>query len=173
MERFTVGVLVSNHYGVLNRVAGLYAKRGYNIDSLAVGETENPKYSRITIVSAGDEYMKEQVVKQLKKLHDVLEVCLFDAQSSIAVEHMLIKLHANGNSAAISELINAYGGKVKDFGKGFITAEITGTREKIDEFVEKTRGMGVFELCRSGVIAMAQGTDDMLSIPDEYLKGAE
>ena len=163
-EKFIVSLIVSNHFGVLNRVAGLYGKRGYNIDSLAVGATENPEYSRMTIVSYGDDYMKDQVVRQLEKLHDVKLLTLMDSDM-ISDEHMLIKLSAgNGSKADISELINSYGGKVMDFGDDFITADITGTSEKIDEFISKARDLGILELCRSGLISLAHGMENTLSI---------
>jgi acetolactate synthase-1/3 small subunit len=166
-EKFTVSAIVSNHFGVLNRVSGLYAKRNYNIDSLAVGETENPAYSRITIVSTGDDYMKEQVVRQLEKLHDVMKVVLLDSDNSVGVEHMLIKLKVEGDGkAGISTLINDYGGKVMDFSSNFITAEVTGSSQKIDRFIEEARPLGILELCRSGLIAMIHGTDNIMSISD-------
>lgn len=164
-EKFTVGIIVSNHFGVLNRVAGLYAKRGYNIDSLAVGETENPAFSRMTIVSTGDEYMKDQVLKQLEKLHDVKMVVLLEKGSSVSIEHMLIKLAVGGvGKAALSELINDFGGKVMDFGDEFITAEITGSSEKIERFIDAARNIGILEVCRSGLISMVIGTKDVFSI---------
>jgi len=164
-EKFIVGIIVSNHFGVLNRVAGLYAKRGYNIDSLAVGETENPAYSRMTIVSTGDEYMKNQVLRQLEKLHDVKSVVLLERENSVSIEHMLIKMRVGDEGkAAISELINDYGGKVMDFGGDFITAEITGSSEKIEKFVEAARAIGILEVCRSGLISMAHGTQEVFSI---------
>jgi len=164
-EKFVVGIIVSNHFGVLNRVAGLYAKRGYNIDSLAVGETENPKYSRMTIVSTGDEYMKNQVLRQLEKLHDVKMVVLLEQGCSVSIEHMLIKLRIGGEGkAAISDLINDFGGKVMDFGDSFITAEITGSSEKIERFIDAARTIGILEVCRSGIISMAHGIDNVLSV---------
>ena len=167
-EKFTVGILVSNHFGVLNRVAGLYAKRGYNIDSLAVGETENPKYSRMTIVSTGDEYMKMQVVRQLNKLHDVKMAVLLDKDSSVAVEQMLIKLKvgaSDSDKAQISGLINDYGGKVMDFGDEFITAEIAGNADKMERFVDSARKFGILELSRSGLISLALGAQDVMIAP--------
>jgi len=164
-EKFTIGIIVSNHFGVLNRVAGLYAKRGYNIDSLAVGETEDPAYSRMTIVSTGDEYMKSQVLKQLEKLHDVKMVALLEENLSVAVEHMLIKLKlGNEGKAAISDLINNFGGKVMDFGTDFITAEISGSSEKIERFIEAAKEIGIHEVCRSGLISMIQGSDNILKV---------
>jgi acetolactate synthase-1/3 small subunit len=159
-EKFIVGIIVSNHFGVLNRVAGLYAKRGYNIDSLAVGETENPEYSRMTIVSTGDEYMKTQVLKQLEKLHDVKKVMLLESETAVSIEHMLIKLKLdNEEKAVISNLINDYGGNVMDFGADFITAEISGGSDKIERFIEAVREIGILEVCRSGLISMVQGAD--------------
>lgn len=164
-EKFTVGIIVSNHFGVLNRVAGLYSKRGYNIDSLAVGETENPEYSRMTIVSTGDDYMKNQVLRQLEKLHDVKMVVLLDKENSVSIEHMLIKLKVGGvGKAAISDMINDFGGKVMDFGGDFITAEITGSSEKIEKMIDAARGIGILEVCRSGLISMVHGTQDVFSI---------
>jgi len=166
-DKFTIGLLVSNHAGVLNRVAGLYAKRGYNIDSLAVGTTENSKFSRMTIVSSGDDYMKDQVVRQLRKLHDVKLVVLLEGDNMVGVEHMLIKLKAAGtDKTATSALINSYGGKVLDFGDAFITTEITGDSEKIDRFITAVQPLGILELCRSGLIALSQGTENMLSVED-------
>jgi len=158
IEKFTVGIIVSNHFGVLNRVAGLYAKRGYNIDSLAVGETENPEYSRMTIVSTGDEFMKNQVIKQLEKLHDVKMVVLLEDSNAVSIEHMLIKLKVGSEGKSlISGLINDYGGNVMDFGADFITAEISGASEKIERFIDATRDIGILEICRSGLISMKQG----------------
>ena len=166
-EKFIVSIIVSNHFGVLNRVAGLYAKRGYNIDSLAVGETENPAYSRMTIVSTGDEYMKNQVIMQLEKLHDVKMAVLLDRDNAVSIEHMLIKLKATSEEkAAISEMINDYGGKVMDFGGEFITAEITGNSEKIERFISAARNVGILEVCRSGLISMIHGIEDVFSIKD-------
>ena len=163
--KFTVGIIVSNHFGVLNRVAGLYAKRGYNIDSLAVGETENPAYSRMTIVSTGDDYMMTQVVSQLSKLHDVKTVVLLDKDCSVSMEQLLIKLCLNGTGkAVVSDLINDYGGKVMDFGDDFITAEITGSSDKIERFIESARKIGILEVCRSGLVSMAHGSENVLKV---------
>ncbi|MCL2409697.1 MAG: acetolactate synthase small subunit [Oscillospiraceae bacterium] len=164
-EKFTVGIIVSNHFGVLNRVASLYAKRGYNIDSLTVGETENSAYSRMTIISTGDDYMKNQVLRQLQKLHDVKMVVLLDKESSVSVEQLLIKLKVNGTGKqAISDLINDYGGKVMDFGGDFITAEITGSSDRIERFIDSAREIGILEVCRSGLVSVICGTENILSV---------
>jgi len=164
-EKFTVGIIVSNRFGVLNRVAALYAKRGYNIDSLTVGETENSEYSRMTITSTGDDHMKSQVLTQLQKLHDVKMITLLESENSVSMEQMLVKIKVSGNGKAeISNLINDYGGKVMDFSSDFITAEITGSYEKIQHFIDTARKIGILELCRSGLISMAIGTEKTLSI---------
>lgn len=166
-EKFTVGLLVTNHFGVLNRVAGMYGKRCYNINSLSVGETEDPRFSRMTIVSTGDEYIKEQVVKQLWKLHDVKMVTLLDEENSISVEHMLVKLNTDGHkNAEIVEFVNRFGGKLIDYGNDFLTVELTGVTEKMEKFLTDVKDFGILELCRSGRIAMAHGTKEMLSIKD-------
>lgn len=166
-KKFTVGIIVSNHFGVLNRVAALYAKRGYNIDSLAVGETEDSRYSRITIVSTGDKYMSSQVVKQLKKLYDVKLVTLFDNDNMVSIEQMLIKLKVeNGSSTYISRIINFYSGRVMDFSSGYVTVEVTGSSDKIDAFIAEARSTGIIELCRSGHITMNHGIKDILSLND-------
>jgi len=163
-DRFTVGLIVTNRYGVLNRIAGLYSKRGYNIDTLTVGETENPEFSRMTIVSSGDQQIRTQVVRQLNKLYDVKLAVLLDEEDAISVEHLLIKLKTNGGgNAPITALINEYGGKVMDVGNQYIVADLTGTPEKIQEFIEKCKPIGILELCRSGVLALSAGTNHLLS----------
>ncbi len=163
-ERFTVGLIVRNRFGVLNRIAGLYGKRGYNIDSLSVGETEDPSISRMTIVSTGDMYTRTQVVRQLNKLYDVIEAVLLEDDKSIYVEHLLIKIKINGEgNGPITALINAYGGKVVDLCKGFVVADLTGSPEKIQEFIEKCVPFGILELCRSGALALSTGEGRILN----------
>lgn len=167
-ERFTVGLIVANHHGVLNRIAGLYGKRGYNIDSLAVGETEDARFSRMTIVSTGDECIRTQVVRQLNKLYDVKLAVLLDEADSILVEHLMIKLKTNGEgNAPIVSLVNDYGGKVMDIGDHFIMADLTGSPRKIQEFIEKCVPLGILELCRSGALALSTGTNHLLNINNQ------
>ncbi len=164
-NRFTVGLIVKNRFGVLNRIAGLYGKRGYNIDSLSVGETENPEISRMTIVSTGDEYTRIQVVRQLNKLYDVILAVLLEEEESICVEHLLIKIRINGEgNTTITALINNYGGKVMDLGARYLVADLTGTPRKIQEFIEKCVPFGILELCRSGALALSTGIDNILNI---------
>lgn len=166
-ERFAVSLIVNNRFGVLNRIAGLYAKRCYNIDSLSVGETENPEFSRMTIVSSGDDYMKDQVVRQLEKLIDVRAVALLDEENAAFAQHMFIKMHLTGTERGSSKhqvlaLINQFGGKVADFGEEHLTAEITGDKDKVESFMEQVRGFGILELSRSGDIAIGLGIENTL-----------
>ena len=168
-ERFAVGLIVNNRFGVLNRIAGLYAKRCYNIDALSVGETENPAYSRMTIVSTGDEYMKDQVVRQLEKLIDVQEVMLLEPRDTVFAQHMFIKMHLTGTERGsfkhrVLALINEFGGKVVDFGEEYLTAEITGTADKVEAFIDNVRDFGILELSRSGDIANGLGIENTLSV---------
>ena len=124
-ERFILGVIVSNHFGVLTRVSGLFSRRGYNIDSLSVAETENPKLSRMTIVVSGDEYVKEQIVKQLAKLHDVKKVELME-NDIVTREHLLIKIRVENNiRSAISEAVSVFRGKIVDYSSTSMTVEVT------------------------------------------------
>jgi len=157
MKKFTIGALVRNHFGVLNRITGLFSKRGYNIDSLAVGETENPDISRITFVCSGDEYVQGQVVRQFEKLHDVHSVMVFD-ENTVSTEHMLIKIRLVGNcQAGVSKTISDFGGRVCDFGADYVIAELTAPTATIDRFIEAVRELGILETCRSGALAMALG----------------
>ena len=101
-ERFAVGLIVNNRFGVLDRIAGLYAKRCYNIDAISAGPTENPEYTRLTIVSTGDEYMKDQVVRQLYKLYDVKTVALLEQEHTLFAQHMFVKMHLTGSERGSS-----------------------------------------------------------------------
>lgn len=157
-EKFVLGVIVSNHFGVLTRVSGLFSRRGYNIDSLSVGETENPAFSRMTIVVSGDDYVKEQIVKQLAKLHDVKKVELMHRENTVTREHLLIKINAKGGKRTeISDAISVFRGKVVDFNASSMTVEITGETSKIDAFIELSKSFGILEMCRAGALAIKRG----------------
>ena len=164
-EQFTIALIVTNHYGVLNRITGLYNKRGYNIDSLTVGETENPEYSRMTIVSRGDDNIRTQMLRQLNKLYDVQAATSIDSNDAIFVDHLLIKLVTGKVSySVITHLINEYGGKILNIGDSYITADITGTPERIREFVKKCKPIGIHELCRSGTLALSSDSTNILKL---------
>ena len=160
MEKFTVALLVNNHYGVLTRVASMYNRRGYNIDSLTVGQTENPAYSRMTIVSRGDEYVQSQAIKQLRKLSDVKMALIIESKEAISLEHLLIKIKINTSSNKdLTDLMLDYGAKIMDLAEEFIIVDLTAKAEIIDEFINKCIRFGILELARSGSIALSTNND--------------
>jgi len=157
-EQFILGVIVSNHFGVLTRVSGLFSRRGYNIDSLNVSETENPNFSRMTIIVSGDDYIKNQIVKQLAKLHDVKKVELMNPEETVIREHLLIKIRVTPESRPeISEAVNIFRGKVVDFNSDTMIIEITGEPSKLSAFIEFAKKSGIIEMCRAGALALNRG----------------
>lgn len=158
-ERIIIGILVNNHFGVLTRVSELFAKRCYNIDSLVVGETDDSAYSRMTIVARGDGSIKDQMVKQLAKLHDVHQVAVIPAENASVREHMLVKLHVTGQTnTQITTMFNRFGAKVVDFSADSVTAEVTGEVETNDHFVMAASDYGILEICRAGAQALHRGS---------------
>lgn len=161
--QFILSILVSNHFGVLTRVSGLFSRRGFNIDALSVGETEDPNFSRMTIVSTGDEYIKDQIVKQLEKLHDVKYVEIMDARNTVVRELMIVKIRAQqGQRGELIEAVNVFRGKVVDFSPESISVEITGEQSKLDAFVEYVKPYGIMELCRTGATALGRGSSCLI-----------
>lgn len=159
MAKHTLSVLVENHPGVLSRVAGLFSRRGFNIDSLAVGVTENPEVSRITIVVDGDDYTVEQVSKQLNKLIDVIKIKQLDGQDSVSRELALIKVNAApSNRTEIIQLVEIFRAKIVDVSKSTLTIEISGTGEKISALEEMLKQFGIKEIVRTGTIAIERGS---------------
>lgn len=157
-DQFVIGAIVENRFGVLQRISGLFARRGYNIDSLNVGETENPRYSRMTIIVTGDEYIKSQIVKQLAKLHDVKNVQIMPDDRTVLRELMLVKIQASKEVLTeLTEAVNTFRGKVVDFNTESITVEMTGESAKLDGFVEYARHFGIIEMCRAGALAIRRG----------------
>lgn len=149
---------VANRPGVLARVAGLFSSRGYNIDSLAVGETENPDLSRMTIAVHGDEAVLEQIRKQLGKLIDVIKVQDFQGRDFVQRDLMLIKVSASpAKRPEIFQLCEVFDGKVVDISPKHVLLEITGPESKIDAFITVVRPYGIREVARTGRIAMLRG----------------
>ena len=156
----TLSVLVENHPGVLFRIAGLFSRRGFNIDSLAVGTTENPDISRITIVVEGDEYIVEQVKKQLNKLMDVIKVSKIIPEDSVTRELVLIKVDAEPQvRAEIIHMSEIFRANIVDVSRKSMTIELTGDKDKISAFEELLKPFGIKELVRTGVIAVNRGTN--------------
>ncbi len=157
MSKFVISALVENKFGVLARIAGLFSARGFNIDSLAVGETEDPKTSRMTIVVEADERILEQVKKQLNKLIDVIRVQDLTGGKYVGVELILIKVKADNTKIRerIVQIVDSTGAEVVDIGKKFVTVEETGDEHKINALIELLRPYGIVEIARTGKIALS------------------
>ena len=159
--KHTISVLVENHFGVLARVSGMFSARGYNIDSLCVGETEDPSASRMTVVVRGDDRVLEQIVKQLKKLVEVIDVQDLTRESYVERELVMVKVAADGvRRSEITDIVNIFRAKVVDISAGAITVEVTGSEGKVKAFVDMMRPFGIRELVRTGRIAIARSIKD-------------
>jgi acetolactate synthase-1/3 small subunit len=154
-----ISTLVQNEAGVLAHISGLFAGRGFNIDSLTVGETEDPKVSRMTIVSEGDEQILEQIVKQLRKVITVLKVQDFSGRDYVERDLMLIKVNApSGRRSEIIELVTLFRGRVLDVSAAELVIELSGPEKKLEAFTALVRPFGIKELARTGVVALMRGS---------------
>jgi acetolactate synthase-1/3 small subunit len=155
--KHTISVTVENKFGVLSRVAGLFSGRGFNIESLSVGETLDPSVSRMTVVTRGDEKIIEQVIKQLRKLVDVIKVTDLNETTFVDREMLLVKINATEKTKAeILRINEIFRGKIVDVSPTTYTFEITGDDGKIDAFVKLIRPFGVKEIARTGKVAVAR-----------------
>jgi acetolactate synthase I/III small subunit len=153
--RHTISVLVENKFGALTRIAGLFSGRGYNIDTLNVGPTHDPNTSRMTIVTRGDDATLEQIVKQLNKLVDVLQVRDFREGEYVDRELVLVKVTVNSNTRAeVMQITDIFRAKIVDVQPASLTIEITGDESKVEKFIELMKTFGVLELNRTGKVAL-------------------
>lgn len=158
MAKHTLSVLVENRSGVLSRVAGLFSRRGFNIDSLAVGVTENPEVSRITIVVDGDDYTVEQVSKQLNKLIDVIKIRVLENSESISRELVMMKVNATASTRSeIVQIVEIFRAKIVDVSKSTLTVEISGGTDKVAALEDMLKQFGIKEIVRTGTIAIERG----------------
>ena len=163
MSKFVIAVYVENKAGVLTRVTSMFTRRGFNIDALTVGETENPNYSRITITLDGDDYMRQMLIKQMKKLYNVKKVEVLD-DAPITRELMLIKVKNSSETRSnVLDAANVYRAKVIDYTEGELCIEITGDPTKIDAFVKLMQPYGILEMCRTGIVALERGAGTLLN----------
>ena len=168
MSRHTLSVLVENKPGVLARIAGLFSRRGFNIDSLAVGPTEHPEVSRMTIVVNVEDSPLEQVTKQLNKLVEVLKIVELDNDAAVTRELLLVKVKADGeNRRQVLETVQLFRAKVVDVATDAVTIEVTGDAGKLDAFLRVIEPLGVRELVQSGMVAIGRGSR---SITDRTLR---
>ena len=155
MNRFVIAAYVENKYGVLTRVSGLFMRKGFNIDSLTVGETDDPAYSRITITHRWDDYAKEQLINQLKKLYNVKNVVLLEHDKTVERELMLVKVkNSPENRSEVMAAAQVYRAKIIDYNPKTLCVEVTGEPSKIDAFIEVVKPLGIIEMCRTGVVAL-------------------
>ena len=169
-NKHTIAVLVENRFGVLSRVAGLFSARGYNIESLSVGETLDPTVSRMTLVVRGDAFVIEQVIKQLHKLIDVIKVTDLTEENHVEREMILVKVNAEPTSRAeILRIADIFRAKVVDVTPATYTLEATGDESKVTAIVELLRPFGIQELVRTGKVAIARGAKARLRRAEEKL----
>lgn len=158
--RHVLSATVQNVPGVLAHVAGMFASRGFNIDSLAVGETEDPRLSRMTFVVVGDDSVLEQVRKQLEKIVTVVRVVDVSARDHVERDLMLIKVQANqGQRSEIREICEIFRGRIVDVSPDQVIIEIAGQEKKVEAFIDLMRPFGIIELVRTGRIAMVRSID--------------
>ncbi len=170
MSKHTLSVLVENKPGVLARIAALFSRRGFNIDSLAVGPTEHPEISRMTVVVDVDALPLEQVTKQLNKLIEVLKVVELEPTASVQREILLVKVRTDVHSRShVLETVQLFRAKVVDVASDTLTIEVTGNRDKLAAFLEVIEPFGVKELVQSGMVAIGRGTR---SITDRAMRTA-
>ena len=165
MDQYVIGVLVSNISGVLSRVSGMFTRRGFNIDSLTVGETESSGFSRITIAFHGDEDLKERILQQLQKLYDVREVEVLNKNDTVIRELLLIKVRNKADVRQdIMTAVEIFRSKIVDYSTASLTIELTGETSKIDAFIELVKPYGIMEMCRTGLVAIERGENCLKTV---------
>ena len=161
MSKVVLSILVNNTSGVLSRVAGLFSRRGYNIDSLTVGETENPAFSRMTVSVTGDDIVLEQIEKQVNKLEDVKSVKQLTGEASVCRELILVKVEADKDARpAINAIVDIFRAKIVDVADNSMMIELTGNQAILDAIIKLIEGYEIKELVRTGISGLARGFYD-------------
>ena len=162
MKKRVLSLLVDNTSGVLSRVAGLFSRRGYNIDSLTVGETADPRYSRMTVVVDGDQQILDQITKQLAKLVDVVDIKQLAEGESVTRELVLVKVRVGReNRQDVMSIANIFRAKIIDVGVDSLIIELTGTESKIEAFFKLLGDYEILELARTGMTGLSRGAEDV------------
>ncbi|MCI5713123.1 MAG: acetolactate synthase small subunit [Lachnospiraceae bacterium] len=162
MRRQVLSILVENTAGVLSHISGLFSRRGYNIDSFSAGVTAVPKYTRITIVSSGDELILEQIEKQLAKLEDVIDIKKLEAGESVCRELILVKVRAKESERQeILSITSIFRANVVDVTHDSMMIELTGDQNKLNAFLELVAGYEILELARTGITGLTRGSADV------------
>ncbi len=166
MERIVLSLLVDNTAGVLARVSGLFSRRGYNIESLTVGTTADERYSRMTVVSFGDQKILEQIKNQLEKLEDVRDIKELRGNTSVYRELILVKVKANASERqAVSAIADIFRASIVDVGKESMTIMLTGDQSKLNALINLVEDYEILELARTGVTGLSRGTEDVRYLP--------
>ena len=162
MKRKVLSILVENTAGVTSRISGLFSRRRYNIDSFSSGVTADPRFTRITIVTSGDELVLEQIEKQLAKLEDVLDIKKLEPDNSVTRELIMVKIRAKDTDRqAILNVTEIFHGKVVDVTHDSMIIELTGKQAKLDSFLDLLQGYEILELARTGLTGLTRGCDDV------------
>lgn len=165
MEKHILSVLVQNKAGVLSKVVGLFSRRGFNIDSLAVGETHDPAFSRITIITSGDEKTAMQIIRQLEKLTPVEMVRRLDEHASVSSELCIVKVVAErGERSEIMQIVDIFHARIIDVSHRTITIEMTGKTDRVEALLDMVEPFGIVELSRTGSVALERGEHNIYDI---------
>ena len=165
MKRQTYSMLVENTSNALNHISGLFSRRGYNIDSISAGVTADPRFTRVTVVSSGEEQILEQIEKQLAKLEDVVDIKQLKDGESVCRELVLVKIRAKDTDRqAILSTANIFRANIVDVTHDSVVVELTGGQGKLDAFLELVKGYEILELARTGITGLTRGIDDVTII---------
>jgi len=171
VKQFVISIRVSNKFGVLSRVASMFSRRGFNIDSLTVSATESDGVSRMTITATGDEYAKKQIILQLNRLHEVLEISEMAYETTLIRELLLIKIKNEGeHHQEIMDAVNIFKANIIDYAPNSFCIEVTGESSKLDTFISVVKPYGIIEMCRTGVVALERGSSCLREMDMGYLK---
>lgn len=161
-------LLVDNNPGVLSRISGLFSRRGYSIDSITAGVTADPRFTRITIVSSGDELILSQIEKQVRKLEDIIEIKVLEPLDSVYRELIMVKVKANKSERSeIISVADIFRAKIVDVEKDSLMVELTGTQSKLDAFLNLLGGYDILELARTGITGLNRGMKDVTLIDQD------
>lgn len=162
MKKQVLSILVENTAGVTSRISGLFSRRRYNIDSFSSGVTADPRFTRITIVTSGEELVLEQIEKQLAKLEDVLDIKKLEPENSVTRELIMVKIRAKDTDRqAILNVTEIFHGKIVDVTHDSMVIELTGKQGKLDSFLDLLQGYEILELARTGLTGLTRGSDDV------------
>ena len=163
MRKQAYSIMVYNNPGLLSRMAGLFSRRGSNIESITAGTTADPRFTRITIVASGDEQILSQIEKQVRKMEDVIEIKPLNDSNSVCRELVMIKVRANASERAeLISLADIFRAKIVDVEKDCLMIELTGTESKLKAFMELLDGYEILELARTGITGLKRGSDDVI-----------